>query len=95
MSTIMDEETGELVVLNDLTGLEFNVYANIGPSYDSSREETFEKLHGAVVGTFDLTGPNEQYTRALGALENRVKSIEEGELQARQQREDRKPRCRP
>ncbi len=57
MSTIMDEETGELVVLNDLTGLEFNVYANIGPSYDSSREETFEKL-GAMAERMAQTDPN-------------------------------------
>lgn len=56
MSTIMDEQTGELVILNDLTGLEFNVYANIGPSYDSSRDKTFEKL-GEMAALMAQTDP--------------------------------------
>jgi hypothetical protein len=56
MSTIMDEQTGELIVLNDLTGLEFNVYANIGPSYDSSREKTFDRL-GEMAALMAQTDP--------------------------------------
>ena len=55
MSTVMDEETGELVVLNDLTNLEFEVYANIGPSYDSKRQKTMEQLGDMAerIGPYD------------------------------------------
>ncbi len=57
MSTVMDEDTGELVVLNDLTNLEFEVYANLGPSYDSKRDKTFEKL-GEMAALMANTDPN-------------------------------------
>lgn len=44
MDTVLDEETGELVTLNDLTNVEFEVFAKIGPSYKSKREKTREEL---------------------------------------------------
>lgn len=56
MSTVMDEDTGELVVLNDLTGLEFDVYASLGPSYNSKREKTFEQL-GEMADQFAQSDP--------------------------------------
>lgn len=46
MESVMDEETGEMVVINDLTNSEFNVYAEIGPNYTTKREETFQMLGG-------------------------------------------------
>lgn len=44
METVQDEETGEIVTLNDLTNMEFDVYADIGPSYASKKEQTIEQL---------------------------------------------------
>jgi len=44
METILDEETGEMVTLNDITGSTFEVFAEIGPSYTTKREETFDRL---------------------------------------------------
>ena len=44
MEVIQDKKTGELVALNDLTNAEWNVYADIGPSYASKREQTVEQL---------------------------------------------------
>lgn len=44
MQTVLDEETGELKTLNDLTNMEFEVYAKVGPSYSSMREKTMENL---------------------------------------------------
>lgn len=46
METVIDRETGDIVTLNDLTGAEFDVYADIGPSYQSMREQTIERLTG-------------------------------------------------
>lgn len=44
MESIIDKETGNIVVVNDLTGSDFDVFATIGRSYSSKKEETFEKL---------------------------------------------------
>jgi len=57
METTLDEETGEMVVLNDLTNTEFDVFAEIGPSYSSKREETLEKL-GDMADKMAASDPN-------------------------------------
>lgn len=44
MSVVIDQETGEPKVLNDLTNIEWEVYADIGPSYTSKKDETKESL---------------------------------------------------
>lgn len=44
MEAVMDKQTGELVALNDLTNTEYEVYADIGPSYASKKEQTIEQL---------------------------------------------------
>lgn len=44
MEAKMDEETGDMVILNDLTNSAFDVFAEIGPSYTTKKSETFDKL---------------------------------------------------
>jgi len=44
MEVVQDGETGEMVVLNDLTNMEWDVYAEVGPSYSSKKEQTMEQL---------------------------------------------------
>lgn len=56
MDTIMDEETGNLVTLNDITNMEFDVFADIGPSYTTQREQTFEQI-GAMTQTLASNDP--------------------------------------
>lgn len=48
MRLVMDKETGEPVVLNDLTNLEFDVYAEIGQTYSSQKEQSRDRL-GAMM----------------------------------------------
>ena len=45
MDMVQDRQTGDLVALNDLTNMEFDVYAEIGPSYSSKKEQTIEQLN--------------------------------------------------
>jgi hypothetical protein len=44
MQMVLDKDTGRAIVLNDLTNMEFDVYADIGPSYASKKEQTIEQL---------------------------------------------------
>lgn len=44
MEQVQDKKTGELVALNDLTNTEYEVYAEIGPSYASKKEQTIDQL---------------------------------------------------
>lgn len=48
MEMIVDKETGMPTVLNDITNMEFDVFADVGPSYSSMREQTFEKLSNMI-----------------------------------------------
>jgi hypothetical protein len=49
MEPILDEETGEMVVLHDITNIEFDVFANIGPDYSTKKEETLDRLEKMAV----------------------------------------------
>lgn len=54
METVFDAETGEDVVLRDLTKGSFKVHADVGPSYSTQREEArnnFRDLYQATQGT--------------------------------------------
>ena len=44
MQSITDKETGKPVAINDLTNMEFDVYAEIGPSYATQKEQTLEQI---------------------------------------------------
>ena len=67
MDYIQDSETGEMVSLNDLTNMEFNVYADIGPSYANKKEQTLEQL-GDMAEGFALTDPDMHKTIMLTQL---------------------------
>jgi len=47
--SIMDEETGEMRVINDLTGSSFEVSADIGRSFKNKRDENYKKLSDMAV----------------------------------------------
>lgn len=54
MQMVMDRETGKLVSLNDLTNTEYEVYAEIGPSYASKKEQTIEQLQTMATGVAQI-----------------------------------------
>jgi hypothetical protein len=47
METILNDD-GDLVVLNDLSNAEFEVYGKIGPSYASQKEQTLERVEKMI-----------------------------------------------
>lgn len=42
--SVMDEETGQMIEANDLAGKRFKVDADVGPQYETMREQTVETL---------------------------------------------------
>lgn len=50
MSTVLDEETGTYVTINDLRNAEFEVYSKIGPDYKSQKEQTIEQIGTLLTG---------------------------------------------
>jgi len=57
MQSVMDEKTGEMKILNDLTNTQFDVFAEISPSYTTKKEETFDQL-GEMAVAVAATDPN-------------------------------------
>lgn len=48
MDFVMDKETGEMVAANDLTNAEFEVYATVGPTFNSRRQKTAKELDAMI-----------------------------------------------
>lgn len=61
LETVIDKETGEVKVINDLTNMEFSVYADIGLSYTSRKQQTREELSTMI----PLLGPQDTIRNAL------------------------------
>ena len=50
MRLAIDADTGNTVVLNDLTNMEFDVFADIGPSYETQKQQTIDTLAEMTAG---------------------------------------------
>jgi hypothetical protein len=48
MDFVLDKETGEMVAANDLTNAEFEVYATIGPTYNSQKQKSAKQLDSMI-----------------------------------------------
>lgn len=44
MQAVLDQETGDIVTLNDISNAEFDVYTDIGQAYGTMKEQTRESL---------------------------------------------------
>jgi hypothetical protein len=64
LKVVMDEETGKFIRANNLRGKRFRAYSDVGPQYESLREETVETLK--AVGDFLKDTPaGAQYIPAI------------------------------
>ena len=99
METVFDQESGEEVVLNDISSGKFDVYADVGPSFQSQREEAkakLEELYKAMAGTpmgeivlmtyfTMLEGPNLEHLREHAKKQLIMQGIMEPETEEEQQ----------
>lgn len=65
--TVMDEQTGRLVEANTLRGKKFKAYPDIGPAYETQREQTVEEIKGMLEALGD-TQAGQKYNDALVAV---------------------------
>jgi len=63
----LDEETGRLVMANDLRGKRFQTFADVGPQYATLNEQATEEIKGTIELIKDVPG-GEQYIPILMAL---------------------------
>ena len=75
-SFVEDEENpGTIIEVNKLSGKKFRAYADIGPQYDTLREQTVEDLKGMLEAMKDIQG-GERYTSALiGVLLENISGV--------------------
>lgn len=99
METVLDDDTGEEVVINDLTKGAFEVYADVGPSFQTQREEAraemqnlFTALQGTPEGQMALftyftlqTGPETKHLREYGRKQLILSGIMEPETEEEEQ----------
>lgn len=67
LKTVLDDETGRLIETNTIVGKKFRSYADVGPQYDTLREQTVEELKG-MLEVFVKSGIGAQYTDAMVAI---------------------------
>jgi len=61
IETVLDQETGQIKVLRDLTNVEFQVYSSISTSYGSRKEQTIDQIDRSMA----LLPPGHDLTEAL------------------------------
>lgn len=64
LKTVMDDETGKVIEANTLRGKKFKAYSDVGPQYDTLREQTVEDLKG-MLEVFIKSGIGQQYTDVM------------------------------
>lgn len=59
MREVIDQESGAIVKLNDLTNAEFSVYSDIGKPYETVKQQSKEEIL-SIIGLLDPTDPLRQ-----------------------------------
>lgn len=67
LKTVLDSETGKLIEANTLRGKRFRAYSDVGPQYETMREQTVEELKGMLEALANTPG-GQQYTPAIIAV---------------------------
>lgn len=72
LQPVLDEETGTYIESNDLRNKKFKSYADVGPQYDSVREETVETMKELIPILQETEGGAEYTPIALAVLMDNV-----------------------
>ena len=80
LKTVMDEKTGRLVESNNLSGKKFRSYADVGPQYDTLREQTVEDLKGMLESMVNIPGGEQYLPAILSTLLDNISGVGLGPL---------------
>lgn len=69
---VMDQQTGVMVESNDLRNKRFKAYADVGPQYETVREQTVEDMKGVMEILPNVTGGEEYMPIALSILMDNI-----------------------
>ena len=67
LQTIQDSKTGKMVHANNLAGKKFRVHIDIGPGYETQKEESVENLKGVAEILVQMGSSGEQFMPAVVA----------------------------
>jgi hypothetical protein len=68
LKEVQDPKTGRIIVANDLSSKNFKAYADVGPAYDSVREQTVEDIKGMLELLSKAGGAGAKYIPILTSI---------------------------
>lgn len=51
MQSIIDRQSGDIITINDINQVEFEVFTRIGPSYESQKDQTMDRIENLIAQT--------------------------------------------
>lgn len=51
MQTIIDRQSGDIITVNDINQVEFEVFTRIGPSFESQKDQTMDRIENLIAQT--------------------------------------------
>jgi len=68
LKMVMDEQTGKMIQSNNLRGKKFRVYSDIGPQYETLREDSVEELKGMIELVSTIPGGQQMVPAMLSIM---------------------------
>lgn len=75
LRAVLDEDSGKLIRANDLTGKKFRVYADVGPQYNTLREQTVEDLKGMLDSIKEIPGAQQYLAPMLAVMMDNITGV--------------------
>lgn len=72
LESVMDQQTGQFVESNDLRTKKFKSYADVGPQYETQREQTVEDMKGIMELLPNVQGGEQYMPIALAVLMDNI-----------------------
>lgn len=72
---VLDEQTDRIIETNKLKGKKFRAYADVGPLFDSLREQTVEDLKNLISSIGDIPAGQDYMDTALAALLSNISGV--------------------
>ena len=75
LGVVADDQTGKLIEGNDLRGKKFQSYADVGPQYDTVREQTVEEIKGMMEAMGDTPEAAQYRPLLISIMINNISGV--------------------